>query len=124
MPSRLAQHKPGKKMPLKRLLVLDGVVAVCRFQDDGSIIDAVGMLPSDMLTRLAKFAQWYRRMVSGNTDLLSLFSQMRGWAPSQGWIVHGAQVSVCSVANLVCMVQNDQGSMNEIMAALTEAAHN
>jgi len=111
-------------MPLKRLLVLDGVVAVCRFQDDGSIIDAVGMLPSDMLTRLAKFAQWYRRMVSGNTDLLSLFSQMRGWAPSQGWIVHGAQVSVCSVANLVCMVQNDQGSMNEIMAALTEAAHN
>lgn len=110
-------------MPLKKLLVLDGVVAVCRFQDDGGIMDAAGMLPSDMMERLAKFAQWYRRMVSGNTDLFSLFSQMRGWAPSQGWVVHGSQVSVCSIGNLVCMVQNGQGSLNEIMSALAEVAH-
>jgi roadblock/LC7 domain-containing protein len=110
-------------MPLKKLLVLDGVVAVCRFQDDGSIMDAAGMLPHDMIERLAKFAQWYRRMVSGNTDLFSLFSQMRGWAPSKGWIVLGAEVSVCSMANLVCMVQNNQGSLNEIMSALAELAH-
>lgn len=111
-------------MSLKKLLVLDGVVAICRFQDDGSIMDAAGMLPSDMIERLAKFAQWYRRMVSGNTDLFSLFSQMRGWAPSKGWIVQGEQISVCSVANLVCMVQNNQGSLNEIMAAMIEAAQN
>ena len=110
-------------MSLKKILVLDGVVAVCRFQDDGSIMDAAGMLPADMMERLAKFAQWYRRMVSGNTDLLSLFSQMRGWAPSQGWVVHGKEVSVCSMGNLVCMVQNGQVSLNEIMAALAEVAH-
>jgi roadblock/LC7 domain-containing protein len=110
-------------MTLRKLLVLDGVLAVCRFQDDGSIMDAAGMLSPDMMERLSKFAQWYRRMVSGNTDLLSLFSQMRGWSPSQGWIVHGAQMSVCSVANLVCMVQNDQGSLHDIMQALAEAAH-
>jgi roadblock/LC7 domain-containing protein len=110
-------------MTLRKLLILDGVVAVCRFQDDGSIMDAAGMLPSEMMERLGKFAQWYRRMVSGNTDLLSLFSQMRGWSPSQGWIVHGSQLSVCSVGNLVCMVQNGQGSMQAIMEALTEAAH-
>ncbi len=110
-------------MTLRKLLILDGVVAVCRFQDDGSIMDAAGMLTGEMMERLAKFAQWYRRMVSGNTDLLSLFSQMRGWSPSQGWIVHGSQMSVCSVGNLVCMVQNGQGSMQAIMQALTEAAH-
>lgn len=110
-------------MTLRKLLVQDGVLAVCRFQDDGSIMDAAGMLSPDMMERLAKFAQWYRRMVSGNTDLFSLFSQMRGWTPSQGWIVHGAQMSVCSVANLVCMVQNDQCSLHDIMEALAEAAH-
>ncbi len=110
-------------MSLKKLLVMDGVIAVCRFHDDGSIMDAAGAMPQDMIERLAKFAQWYRRMVSGNTDLLSLFSQMRGWTPSQGWIVHGAQISVCSVANLVCMVQNGQGSLHEIMTALEETAH-
>jgi roadblock/LC7 domain-containing protein len=110
-------------MSLKKLLVLDGVVAVCRFQDDGSIMDAAGMLTSDMMERMARFAQWYRRMVSGNTDLVSLFSQMRGWAPSQGWIVHGAQLTVCSVGNVVCMVQNEQEPLDRLMAALAEAAH-
>ncbi|MEW6131890.1 MAG: DUF2173 family protein [Pseudomonadota bacterium] len=110
-------------MPLRKLLVLDGVVAVCRFQDDGGIMDAAGMLPNDMMERLAKFAQWYRRLVSGNTDLLSLFSQMHGWAPSQGWIVLGGQMSICSMGNMVCMVQNGEGSLQEIMKALAEAAH-
>lgn len=110
-------------MSLKKLLVLDGVIAVCRFQDDGTVMDAAGMLPRDMMDRMAKFAQWYRRMVSGNTDLVSLFSQMRGWAPSQGWIVHGAQMTVCSVGNVVCMVQNGQGVLESLMTALVEAAH-
>lgn len=110
-------------MSLKRILVLDGVTAVCRFRDDGVIMEAEGMLPPELMQRLAKFAQWYRRMVSGNTDLFSLFAQMRGWSPSQGWIVRGAAMTVCSVGNTVCMVDNAEGSLNEIMAALGEAAH-
>ncbi|WP_296817173.1 DUF2173 family protein [Thiobacillus sp.] len=69
--------------------MLDGVTAVCRFRDDGVIMEAEGMLSPELMERLAKFAHWYRRMVSGNTDLLSLFSQMRGWSPSQGWVVQG-----------------------------------
>jgi roadblock/LC7 domain-containing protein len=110
-------------MSLRKILVLDGVTAVCRFRDDGVIMEADGMLSPDLMNRMAKFAQWYRRMVSGNTDLLSLFSQMRGWSPSQGWIVHGDTTTVCSVGNMVCMVDNAQGSLNQIMEALGEAAH-
>lgn len=110
-------------MSLKKILVLDGVVAVCRFRDDGVIMDAAGVLPQELMERLAKFAQWYRRMVSGNTDLLSLFSQMRGWSPSQGWIVRGTTMTVCSVSNTVCLIENAQSSLNAIMLALSEAAH-
>ena len=110
-------------MPLKKILVLDGVVAICRFRDDGVIMDAAGLMPQELMERLAKFAQWYRRMVSGNTDLLSLFSQMRGWSPSQGWIVRGESMTVCSVGNTVCLIENGQSSLNEVMRALSEAAH-
>jgi roadblock/LC7 domain-containing protein len=110
-------------MSLRKILVLDGVTAVCRFRDDGVVMEAEGMLSRDLMERMAKFAQWYRRMVSGNTDLLSLFSQMRGWSPSQGWIVQGASMTVCSVGNTVCMVDNAQGSLNDIMRALGETAH-
>ncbi|MHB1353857.1 MAG: DUF2173 family protein [Thiobacillus sp.] len=110
-------------MSLKKILVLDGVTTVCRFRDDGVLMEAEGRLAPDLMARLAKFAQWYRRMVSGNTDLLSLFSQMRGWSPSQGWIVRGAVTTVCSVGNTVCLVDNAEASLNRVMQALAEAAH-
>ncbi len=110
-------------MSLKKILVLDGVTAVCRFRDDGVVMEAEGVLPQELMERLAKFSQWYRRMVSSNTDLLSLFSQMRGWSPSQGWIVQGEAMTVCSVGNVVCLFENTQGSLNHLMTALGEVAH-
>ncbi|OJZ07277.1 MAG: hypothetical protein BGP20_04140 [Thiobacillus sp. 63-78] len=110
-------------MSLRKILVLDGVTAVCRFRDDGVVMEAEGMLPLELIERMAKFAQWYRRMVSGNTDLLSLFSQMRGWSPSQGWVVRGGTTTACSVGNMVCLFENAEGSLNEIMRVLREAAH-
>lgn len=108
---------------LKRLLVLDGVVAVCRFQDDGTIIDSAGIVSEDLLDKLAHFSLWYRRMISGNCDVFSLFSQMNGWTPAKGWIVQGAQRSILSVANIVAMVDNKDARFNEIVVALDEAAH-
>lgn len=108
---------------LKRLLVLDGVVAVCRFQDDGTVVDGVGVISDEMIGNLARFSHWYRRMISGNSDVFSLFSQMNGWTPARGWIVKGDKLSVCSVANVVAMVENKDASVNEIMRALEEASH-
>jgi roadblock/LC7 domain-containing protein len=108
---------------LKRLLVLDGVVAVCRFQDDGTVIDLAGVIPEEMVTNLARFAHWYRRMISSNSDVFSLFSQMNGWTPARGWIVKGAQMSVCGVGNVVAMLENKDASINEVMQALEEASH-
>jgi roadblock/LC7 domain-containing protein len=110
-------------MSLKKILVLDGVTTVCRFRDDGVIMEAEGMLSPDLMQRMARFAQRYRRLVSGNTDVLSLFSQMRGWSPSQGWVVRGAATTMCSIGNVVCMVDNATGSLNQIMQALGDAAH-
>ena len=108
---------------LKRLLVLDGVVAVCRVQDDGEIIDSAGLISDEMMTQMAHFALWYRRMISGNSDVFSLFSQMNGWTPARGWIVKGSGMSVLSVANLVAMIDNKDAALNEIFSALDEAAH-
>lgn len=108
---------------LKRLLVLDGVVAVCRVQDNGEISDSVGLLPEEMMNQMAHFALWYRRMIAGNSDVFSLFSQMNGWTPARGWIVKGATMSVLSVANIVAMVENKDAAINAIFAALEEVAH-
>ncbi len=108
---------------IKRLLALDGVLAVCQFRDDGEFVEGYGLMPEDEMIRLSKFAHDYKRMVQGNTDQLSMFTQMPGWTPPRGWIVHGQEKSVLSIANLVCLIENQGASVSEVMQELDRLAH-
>ncbi len=106
---------------IKKLMILDGVRAVALFRDDGVLVEGLGMQDETRLAGLAHFAHDYKRLVQGNADQLSMFTQRRGWTPPRGWIVRGSTLSVCSVGNLVCLVDNS-ASFNEIMAEMTRAA--
>jgi roadblock/LC7 domain-containing protein len=108
---------------IKQLLAVDGVMAVCRFRDDGAFVEGYGVLPQAELIALAHFAHDYKRIVQGNADQLSMFTGVGGWTPPGGWIVRGAMLSVCSVANLVCTVENADGDLTEVMETLVEASH-
>jgi roadblock/LC7 domain-containing protein len=103
---------------IKRLLALDGVDVVCLFRDDGVLVEGFGLMSRENMARLAKFAYDYRRMVQGNADQLSMFTGMRGWAPPTGWVMRGDTLSLCGVANIVCMVRNDEGALNDILMLL------
>lgn len=108
---------------IKRLLALEGVVAICQFRDDGAFVEGYGSIPEQHLHGLAKFAHDYKRIVQGNADQLSMFTQLRGWTPPGGWVVRSQEMSVCSVGNLVCMASNAEASLSELMRELQEAAH-
>ena len=108
---------------IKQLLAVDGVMAVCRFRDDGEFVEGFGLMPEHELIALAHFAHDYKRIVQGNADQLSMFTGVKGWTPPGGWIVRGAAMSVCSVANLVCTVENADANLTEVMENLTEASH-
>lgn len=103
---------------LKRLLALDGVMAVCKFRDDGSFVEGYGMLEQQHMEGLAKFALEYKRLVQSNADQLSMFTQLNGWTPPGGWMVRSQQSTVCSVGNLVCLVDNNEASVNEVIGAM------
>lgn len=107
---------------IKQLLAVDGVMAVCRFRDDGAFVEGYGVLPQAELEALAHFAHDYKRIVQGNADQLSMFTGIKGWTPPAGWIVRGARMSVCSVANLVCTVENAEGNLSEVMGSLVEVS--
>jgi roadblock/LC7 domain-containing protein len=107
---------------IRRLLALDGVIAVCQFRDDGSLVEGYGMLPSAEMARLARFAHDYKRMLQGNADQLSMFTQMRGWTPPRGWVVRGLDKSVSCVTNLVCVLDNNEASLNEVLREMQEVA--
>lgn len=107
---------------IRRLLAIDGVVAVAQFRDDGAFVEGHGAMPEQQLESLAHFAHDYKRIVQGNSDQLSMFTGITGWTPPGGWIVRGGGMSVCSVANLVCVVSNAESDLNEVMAELTQVA--
>lgn len=107
---------------IRGLLALDGVEAVCRFRDDGQFVEGYGLFEEDHLRALAHFAHDYKRIVQGNADQLSMFTGVQGWTPPGGWIVRGSTKTVCSVANLVCVVDAGEASLNRVMRELAEAA--
>ncbi len=108
---------------IKQLMILDGVMAVAKFRDDGVLVEGLGMQEESQLAGLARFAHDYKRIVQGNADQLSMFTRVRGWTPPTGWIVHGANMTVCSVGNLVCLVDSSSASINEVMRELQDASH-
>jgi len=108
---------------IRQILALDGVLAVCRFQDDGLLAEAYGLFPDAEMVRLARFACDYRRMLQANTDQLSMFTQIRGWTPPRGWMVHGAGKSVCGAGNMVCVIDNVEASLDQVYAELMEASN-
>lgn len=108
---------------IRRMLALDGVMAIAQFRDDGEFVAGYGMLSERQLADLAHFAHEYKRIVQGNCDQLSMFTDVAGWAPPGGWIVRGVGMSVCSVANLACIVVNDEAKLNEVMTELKEISH-
>lgn len=107
---------------IKRLMALDGVMAVCHFRDDGMLVEGYGMSEQAQLAGLAKFAHDYKRMVQGNADQLAMFTQVNGWTPPGGWIVRGPAMAVCSVGNMVCVLDNQATSLNEVMQQLAEVS--
>lgn len=107
---------------LRKLLALDGVLVVVHFRDDGQLIEGFGMLDEADQHRLAHFAHDYRRMVQGNADQLSMFTQLRGWTPPRGWIVRGSTAAVCGCGNLVCLVMINDSNLTEVMREMADAA--
>lgn len=107
---------------IKRLMILDGVTAACQFRDDGSLIEGYGLAGNQQLEKLAQFGHEFRRMVQGNADQLSMFAQMRGWTPPRGWIVRGPEASICSVANLVCVLETAQARVDEVLIEMDEVS--
>jgi len=107
---------------IERMLALDGVLVICQFRDDGNFVDGYGLMEQRQMMGLVSFAHGYKRIVQGNTDQLSMFTQMKGWTPPTGWVVHGHSRTVCSVGNLVCLIENADASLNEVMQELKEIA--
>lgn len=93
-------------------------MVVAHFRDDGQFLEGYGVMDEASMANLAHFAHGYKRLTQGNADQLSMFTQLSAWTPPKGWIVRGEGMAVCSVGNLVCLVENKDANLSDVMREL------
>ncbi len=106
---------------LKELLNLDGVETVAHFREEtGEPWQVHGGLEGEEARRLTRLALDFKRLTQAHSDQLALFINDPGWTPANGWVVHGAERSVCGVNSMVAVFKNDQANITEVMRALAK----
>ncbi|MHB1352424.1 MAG: DUF2173 family protein [Thiobacillus sp.] len=104
---------------LERLVLLPGVVAALRFNDDGTPAEAVGELDRINVELAAELCHANGRFMHHNSDMLMTFSGKEGWAP-RGWVMNGELLSVCGAGDLACFVRNDEAAFNALLHLIAE----
>jgi roadblock/LC7 domain-containing protein len=104
---------------LERLVLLPGVVAALRFNDDGAPAEAVGDLDQVDVQLAAELCYANGRFMHHNSDMLMTFSGKAGW-PARGWMMNGARLSVCGAGEVACFVRNGEASLNALFRILDE----
>ena len=100
-----------------------GAVGALRFYDDGSLAESVGDLPAEHADLAADMCSATSSMMIQEADLFAAYSGMRGWTPSEGWMMQGDQFSIWTVGNIACFVSNAEVSYNELERTLAKLAH-
>ncbi|HSJ81869.1 MAG TPA: DUF2173 family protein [Thiobacillus sp.] len=104
---------------LAGLLEIKGVVAALRFYDDGTLIEAAGEIDPLHTELAAELCYANGRILHHGSDVLTTISGKAGWPP-RGWVMMGDGLSICTIANVVCFVENSEVSFNETLKALSE----
>lgn len=104
---------------LESLFTITGVVAAFRYNDNGSLAESIGELTAENAKLAATLCFANGRIAHQNIDLqMTLFGNI-GW-PLRGWVMIGSELSICTVANVVCFVNSSQTSFNTVLHAIAQ----
>jgi len=93
-----------------------GVIAAGEYSYRGDRFNFKGELDAE----LARMASIMCRATTMSTTMAArtadgLGTGDTGLAPLRGWVMRGAQHSICVVSNVFCMFDNEAGSLNAIV---------
>ena len=96
-----------------------GVIVAGEYSYRGDRFSYEGELNEEM-------ARWASIMCRATTmgvhmqgDILESMARGNGFTPPRGWMVKGAQFSVCVIANVFCFIDNNSASINEVVKFMT-----
>ena len=95
-----------------------GVIAAGEYSYRGDRFSYKGQMTDDMARMASIMCRATTMSEHMQVDMLGEHCPQCGVGPPEGWIVRGPAFSVCNVANVFCIIENDNASMNHIVALM------
>ena len=105
---------------LSELVTLSGVTAAGQYSYRGDRFSYKGHLDEEQARMASIMCRATTLSVHMEANILSSFCKDCGLTPARGWVVRGPAYTVCVVANVFCFVDNNNGSINEVLALMRE----
>ena len=99
---------------------IDGVIAAGEYAYRGDRYNCKGELSDEMARMASLMCRATTMGTHMQTEILCANSDNCPFDPACGWVVRGAQFSVCVVANVFCFIQNRDGLLNKVLKHMHE----
>jgi len=97
---------------------MPGVIAAGEYSYRGDRFSYKGQINDDMARMAAIMCRSTTVSEHMQVGMLEAFCPGCGSTPPLGWIVRGPGFTVCNIANVFCFIQNDEASLNDVMALM------
>jgi roadblock/LC7 domain-containing protein len=100
---------------VKQLMAIPGVIAAGEYAYRGDRFSYEGALTDEFARMASILCRANTLSVNMQSEILDSFAENCGCRPVQGWIVRGAQVTVCAVGNYFSFIENREDLLNSVM---------
>ena len=103
---------------VKQLMAIPGVIAAGEYAYRGDRFSYEGALTDEFARMASILCRANTLSVSMQSEIVDSFAENCGCRPVQGWIVRGAQVTVCAVGNYFSFIENREDLLNSVMTIM------
>lgn len=97
---------------------MPGVLAAGEYSYRGDRFSYKGQMNDDMARMAAIMCRATTMSEHMQVGMLEQYCPDCGSSPPQGWIVRGPAFTVCNVANVFCFIENQNASLNAVVALM------
>ena len=103
---------------VKQLMAIPGVIAAGEYAYRGDLFSYEGALTDEFARMASILCRANTLSVNMQSEILDSFAENCGCRPVQGWIVRGAQMTVCAVGNYFSFIENREDLLNSVMTIM------
>ena len=96
-----------------------GVIVAGEYSYRGDRFSYEGELNEEMARWASIMCRATTMGVHMQSEILDSVVKGQGFMPTRGWVVKGAQFSVCVIANVFCFIDNNAASINDVVKFMT-----